>query len=296
MEARSTGTTALDVVAQRLEGHRRAPRRAAIGALVSPHSTLEELALAARLDARRSAATTSTSACGTRDFRDRASALRWLGMPIADIGTLRPRARRRQLPAQGPSAARAAAAPGGAARAREVDAAALGRRRLAACRSTHKAIVAAVAAAARCSRTSSPPWRRQPASRCPAGARRASSASRRRRTSRSRRASCRASATAILLGNYAEQHPESSQLHALAQALADMTGATLGFLREAANTRRRRRSRRRAAASRGGIDAQAMLDAAAQGVPRHARGAGVRLRQPGRGARRRSSRRTSSSR
>jgi NADH-quinone oxidoreductase subunit G len=39
----------------------------------------------------------------------------------------------------------------------------------------------------------------------------------------------------ILLGAMAEQHPQASQLHALAQVLADLTGATLGFLREGAN-------------------------------------------------------------
>ena len=41
---------------------------------------------------------------------------------------------------------------------------------------------------------------------------------------------------AILLGNYAVQHTEASQLAALAQALAAITGATLGVLTEAANT------------------------------------------------------------
>ena len=41
---------------------------------------------------------------------------------------------------------------------------------------------------------------------------------------------------AVLLGNYAVQHLEAAQIHALAQMLADLTGATLGFLTEAANT------------------------------------------------------------
>ncbi|MGE5089305.1 MAG: NADH-quinone oxidoreductase subunit NuoG [Candidatus Levyibacteriota bacterium] len=41
---------------------------------------------------------------------------------------------------------------------------------------------------------------------------------------------------AILLGNYAVQHAEASQIAALAQALASITGATLGVLTEAANT------------------------------------------------------------
>src|SRR5450432_3574294 len=40
----------------------------------------------------------------------------------------------------------------------------------------------------------------------------------------------------IFLGNFAQQHPDASQLHALAQALAEMTGARMGFLTEAANS------------------------------------------------------------
>ena len=41
---------------------------------------------------------------------------------------------------------------------------------------------------------------------------------------------------ALLLGAYAMQHPDYSQLHALAQLIAGATGATLGFLPEAANS------------------------------------------------------------
>ncbi len=40
----------------------------------------------------------------------------------------------------------------------------------------------------------------------------------------------------IFLGNFAQQHPRASQLHALAQTLAELTGARLGFLTEAANS------------------------------------------------------------
>jgi NADH-quinone oxidoreductase subunit G len=40
----------------------------------------------------------------------------------------------------------------------------------------------------------------------------------------------------IFLGNFAQQHPQAAQLHALAQALAELTGARMGFLTEAANT------------------------------------------------------------
>jgi len=42
--------------------------------------------------------------------------------------------------------------------------------------------------------------------------------------------------TAILLGNFAQHHPHAATLHALAQALSEITGARFGFLGEAANS------------------------------------------------------------
>ncbi len=62
---------------------------------------------------------------------------------------------------------------------------------------------------------------------------------------------------AILLGNGAEQHPEASQLLALAQALAEITGAKLGCLTEAANSVGGYVAG--ALPQAGGLDAQAML-------------------------------------
>jgi NADH-quinone oxidoreductase subunit G len=41
---------------------------------------------------------------------------------------------------------------------------------------------------------------------------------------------------AIMLGNAAVQHPQASQLHAIAQWIAENTSASLGYLTEAANT------------------------------------------------------------
>jgi NADH-quinone oxidoreductase subunit G len=41
---------------------------------------------------------------------------------------------------------------------------------------------------------------------------------------------------AVFLGNLAQHHPQASKLHALAQILAEATGARLGFLGEAANS------------------------------------------------------------
>ena len=43
-------------------------------------------------------------------------------------------------------------------------------------------------------------------------------------------------AAAILLGNFAQQHPAAAQIHAIAQQLADSLGAKLGVLGEAANS------------------------------------------------------------
>ncbi len=41
---------------------------------------------------------------------------------------------------------------------------------------------------------------------------------------------------AILLGNFAQQHPQAAQIHAIAQSLAEKLGAKFGFLGEAANS------------------------------------------------------------
>jgi NADH-quinone oxidoreductase subunit G len=41
---------------------------------------------------------------------------------------------------------------------------------------------------------------------------------------------------AVLLGNLAQHHPQAAMLHALAQGFADVTGARLGFLAEGANS------------------------------------------------------------
>jgi NADH-quinone oxidoreductase subunit G len=62
---------------------------------------------------------------------------------------------------------------------------------------------------------------------------------------------------AILLGNLAAQHPDAAQLRALAQALADLTGATLGTLGEAANGVGA--ALVGALPGEGGLDAQAMF-------------------------------------
>lgn len=64
---------------------------------------------------------------------------------------------------------------------------------------------------------------------------------------------------AVFLGNEAVRHPQFSALHALAQWIATETGATLGFLTEAANTVGGYIAG--ALPRQGGANAQAMLDA-----------------------------------
>jgi NADH-quinone oxidoreductase subunit G len=41
---------------------------------------------------------------------------------------------------------------------------------------------------------------------------------------------------AVLIGNFAQQHPQAGAIHVAAQALADAVGAKLGFIGEAANS------------------------------------------------------------
>ena len=62
---------------------------------------------------------------------------------------------------------------------------------------------------------------------------------------------------AVFLGSYAEWHPQAAQLHALAQAIAAATAATLGFLTEAANSVGGTIAG--AFPRKGGLDAAAML-------------------------------------
>jgi len=63
----------------------------------------------------------------------------------------------------------------------------------------------------------------------------------------------------IFLGNFAQQHPDAAQLQALAQALAELTGARMGFLTEAANSVGGHLAD--ALPRHGGLDARAMLAA-----------------------------------
>jgi len=224
-----------------------------LGALVSPHATLEELALAARL--------VRGLQSDNIDFRLRQSDFRgdavpgtapWLGMPIADLNTL-DRALvvgsflRKDHPLVAQRLRQAAKKGTQVSMLHSVDDDWL-------LRIEHKSIVAPsqlpvelagiVVAAANAAGKSVPAALSGIEPTEPAKAIAASLLAGKK--------------GAILLGNYALQHAAASQIHALAQLLADVTGATLGFLTEAANTVGAHLAQARPQA--GGMNARAMLE------------------------------------
>jgi NADH-quinone oxidoreductase subunit G len=224
--------TALDFVAQRLKSVVDMHGGTALGTLVSPHSTLEEMALAAGF----------TRALGSDniDFRLRQSDFRgdghgagfpWLGMPIADLGLLdRALVIGSFLRKDHPLAAqrlRYAARKGGAEVSLLHSVADDSRIRIkhslvAVPSLLPQALAEIVVAAAQGTGKPVPPALAHLEPVAAAQVIAASLISGKR--------------TAILLGNYAEQHPDASQLFALAQALAGIVGAKLGCLTEAANS------------------------------------------------------------
>ncbi|MBK6804664.1 MAG: NADH-quinone oxidoreductase subunit G [Betaproteobacteria bacterium] len=246
--------TALEVVAGGLKDVVSKHGGSAIGVLASTQSTLEELALASRL--------ARGLGCGNVDHRlrqadfsdDRALAgIPWLGMPIADVGTLdrvlvvgsflrkdHPliAQRLRQAAKRGtqvtmlhavdddwlmPVAHKAIVPPSGmpAALAAIVVAAAQG---------AGKPVPAALAGI-------------EPRASAQAIAASLLAGSKR----------------AVFLGNAAVQHAEAAQIRALGQALAEILGATLGTLVEGANAVGA--GLVGAQPTEGGLDARAMLDA-----------------------------------
>jgi len=246
--------TALEHVANGLAAIASKHGGAALGALVSPHSTLEEMALAARL-VRGLGSDNIDFRLRQTDFRDdgQGDAIPWLGMPIADVDKLdralvvgsflrkdQPMlALRLRLAAKNgakvsslhsvdddwlmPIAHRAIVVPsmlpGMLAQIVVAAAQGAGKEAPAALRGIEPVAGADVIAASLLS-----------------GGRRA-----------------------ILLGNYAMQHPQRSQIVALAKALADLTGATLGVCTEAANSVGGYVAG--ALPRSGGLNAQAMLGA-----------------------------------
>jgi len=222
---------ALEFVARGLAEVRSKHGGAALGTLVSPHQTLEEMALAAQL----------TRALGSEnvDHRLRQSDFRgdglgagvpWLGMPVAAIGSLDRvlvvgSLLRKEHPLLAQRLRQAAKRGTEVSLLNPVDDEPLLKVRhslVAAPSLLPLALAEIVVAAARAAGQPVPPALNSIEPRAAAEAIAASLKG--------------ARAGAVLLGNLAEQHPDASQLLALAQELARLTGATLGCLGEAANS------------------------------------------------------------
>ncbi len=250
--------TALEFVANGLTDIAGKHGPQALGALVSPHATLEEMALAGRL-LRGLGSDNIDFRLRQSDFRSDAPAgiAPWLGLPVADLNAL-DRALivgsflRKDHPLVAQRLRQAAKRGAQVSMLHSVDDDWL-------LHVAHKAIVAPsqlpaelagiVVAAAQAKAKSVPAALQgiEPSDSAKAIA--ASLISGKR--------------PAILLGNYALQHAAASQLHALAQLLSQLTGAPLGFLTDAANTVGAHLARARPQA--GGMNARAMLE-----DPRHA--------------------------
>jgi len=244
--------TALDHVARTVADLIAKHGPAALGALVSPHATLEEMALAARI-VRGLGGDNVDFRLRQADFRDdRARAgIPWLGMPIADIGSLDRvlvigSFLRKDHPLIAQRLRQAAKKGAQVASLHAVDDDWLLPVR-------HKSIVPptlmpralaeiVVAAATRAGK----PVPDALAGLAPSAAAEAIAAS-----------LLDGSKRAIWLGNLAVQHPEASQIAALAQALAEITGAAAGVLTEAANSVGGYLAR--ALPQADGLNAQAML-------------------------------------
>ncbi len=244
--------TALEYVARGLTDVVEKHGAAALGTLVSPHATLEEQALAARLT-RALGSDNVDFRLRQADFSDDAAraGIPWLGMPIADIATLDRvlvvgSFLRKDHPLLAQRLRQAAKKGAQVASLHAVDDDWLLPIR-------HKTVVApsqmpralaeiVAAAASRAGR----PVPDALADVVPGPVAEAIAAS-----------LLSGKKGAVWLGNLALQHPAAAQLAALAQALCDITGATLCTLTEAANTVGGYVAR--ALPQDGGLNAQAML-------------------------------------
>ncbi len=223
--------TALDVVVRGVQDVVARHGAAALGTIASPHATLEELALAARL----------TRALGSEniDFRLRQTdfaadghraGVPWLGMPVADVGQV-DRALvigsflRKDHPLLAQRLRQAAKKGAQVTMLHSVDddwLMPVAHRSIVAPSLLPRALAEIVVAAARAGGQPAP---EALAGIDPSPAAQAIAAS-----------LAGGSARAVWLGNYAVQHPQAAQLEVLAGELARLTGARLGTLTEAANT------------------------------------------------------------
>src|SRR6266550_3666311 len=244
--------TALEYVANGLSDVVAKHGAHAVGTLVSPHSTLEELALAGRF-MRALGSGNIDFRLRQIDFRDagKRAGIPWLGMPIAELNSL-DRALivgsflRKDHPLLAQRLRQAAKKGAEISSLHSVDDDWL-------MRIAHRAIVPpsifaatlaeiVVAVSQRTGKSAVAPL----SNIVPTAAAEAIATS---LLSGSKRA--------VLLGDVAVQHPDAAQIAALAEVLCEMTGATCGVLTEAANTVGGYVAN--AMPQNGGLDAQAML-------------------------------------
>ncbi|HEX5311560.1 NADH-quinone oxidoreductase subunit NuoG [Aquabacterium sp.] len=218
-------TTALEYVANGLKGVKNDHGAAAIGALGTEHSTVEELYLLGQL-VRGLGSDNVDTRLRLSDFTVGQGA-RWLGMPIADLSTL-DRALvvgsflRKDHPLFASRLRQAAK--------RGAQVSAIGAvkddwllnvaNRVTVAPSAWLQALSDVAAAVSAQTGTAAPVQGQATDSAKAIAASLLSGDRK----------------AILLGNAAAQHPQASSLQAVAQWIAEQTGAKLGFLSESANT------------------------------------------------------------
>jgi NADH-quinone oxidoreductase subunit G len=239
-------TTALEYVANGLKQVVAENGPAAVGALATPHSTLEELHLLGKLT-RALGSDNIDHRLRAADFSPRAG-VTWLGLPIAGLSSLQQvfvigsnLRKDHPLFAQRIRQATRRGAQVHSLHAVHDDWAMKVATQLTAAPSTWLQVLADVAAAVAEQRGVAAPVEAQPPEAAKALAKALLSGERK----------------AVLLGNAAAHHPQASQLLALAQWVAQQTGASVGYLTEAANTVGAQLVR--AQPQQGGLDAGQML-------------------------------------
>ncbi|NSX17420.1 NADH-quinone oxidoreductase subunit G [Cupriavidus taiwanensis] len=242
--------TALEYVANGLAGIKREHGADQIAALASPHSTLEELFLLGKL-MRGLGSDNVDFRLRQTDFSAALKGAPWLGMPVADVTTLQRAlvigsSLRKDHPLL---ASRLRQATKKGARVTVLGAGGedllMPATRIDVAPSGWTAALAGVARAVATAKGVAAPAGTEGFDGGDAAAKAAEAL-----LSGERRA--------VFLGNEAVRHPQFSALHALAQWIATETGATLGFLTEAANTVGGYVAG--ALPKQGGANAQAMLD------------------------------------
>lgn len=221
-------TTALEYVANGLNEIKRDHGAEQIGALASPHSTLEELFLLQKL-VRGIGSDNVDFRLRQSDFSAKPTGAPWLGMPIADVSLLQ-----RALVVGGflrkdhpLLAARLRQAGKKGAQLNVLGAGGedllMPATQLLGAPSQWLSLLSEVAVAVAVASNAARPAGTDGIEAGDIAKRIAASLSSGERK-------------AVFLGNAAVAHPQFSKLHALAQWVAQQTGATLGFLTEAANT------------------------------------------------------------